>query len=300
MSETDTNQMEIDFTIARNISDTRIITAVREILLHEYSGSVKLDRKTLSTDLPTEVEVSKRDAVCLFTGLILNDAASAVSGGDSFADYIFEVDTDRASETMEEQYVARRALNDAGFCDKSSEGQTVHLASTLPPPIEGELPTEVEPLAGDLRRLFLDANSSVRIASPYFDPSPSVIGDIAALVNRGVRTKVLTRETESADENLRLTLNRLYEEIDASNHDYLRVRDLYDRNDQTGQQNYATHAKIAIKDRKVCYVGSANLTDTSLSTNFELGVLLRGTSVTTAIETFDTVFEFSRPVELPL
>jgi len=80
----------------------------------------------------------------------------------------------------------------------------------------------------------------------------------------------------------------------------LKIRDLYEQDDKTGRQAYATHAKIAIADTEVCYLGSANLTDMSLSNNFELGVLLRGDSVDVAVDVFDAVFDFSREVELPL
>ena len=126
------------------------------------------------------------------------------------------------------------------------------------------------------------------------------MGDIASLANRGVTTKILTRETESASSKLVSALNAVYEGIDPENRHWLRVRDLYERDDETGRQTYATHAKVAIADREICYLGSANLTDTSLSDNFELGVLLRGETVGTAIDVFDTVFDFSREVELPL
>jgi len=55
---------------------------------------------------------------------------------------------------------------------------------------------------------------------------------------------------------------------------------------------------LAIADREVCFLGSANLTDTSLSNNFELGVLLYDESVDTATHVFGAVFDFSREVEL--
>jgi cardiolipin synthase/putative cardiolipin synthase len=55
-----------------------------------------------------------------------------------------------------------------------------------------------------------------------------------------------------------------------------------------------------IVDKRVCYVGSANLTDTSLSTNFEFGVVVEGDIVRDAVTVFDEVFEYSYPVDLPI
>lgn len=300
MNETDTPQREVDFTIARGLSDTQIVAEVREFLIREGPGDVKLDRETLNTHLSTELRLSKRDAACLFTGLVLNDAASEISGGELFADYTFEANTEQAVEVLESQYVARQALDDVGFWNDDSGRQSAQLTGTFPPAMEDRLPGGVEPLAGSLRRLFFEANSSVRIASPYFDPSPAVVGDIVGMVNRGVRVRILTRETEAPDRNLRLALNQIHEELDSARHGLFRVRDLYEQDKQTGEQTHATHAKIAIKDREVCYIGSANLTDTSLFSNFELGVLLRDDTVTTAVDIFDTVFDFSQPVDLPI
>jgi cardiolipin synthase/putative cardiolipin synthase len=160
--------------------------------------------------------------------------------------------------------------------------------------------TDVRPLSSDLRKLFFDADSVVRIANPYFDPNPSVVGDIASLPNRGVTTKILTRETESASPKLVSALNSVYEQIAPENRHRLRIRDLYEQDDETGRQAYATHAKVVIADESLCYLGSANLTDMSLSNNFELGVILRGETVKTAVDVFDAAFGFARDVKLPL
>lgn len=291
---------ELDFTIARGISDPGVIKAVREVFLRTDTGEIKTNREMLTAHLSGDISLSKSEAEYLFTGLVLNDAATQIAGGKSFADYTFTVNVERAADVLETQQIACLVLDDVGFFNNDTTRPTVELTGTFPPMMDAQLPSEVQPLVGDLRRIFFSADTTVRVANPYFDPSPAVVGDIVGLLNRGVRAKILTRETESAASDLRSTLNRLHEEIDPSCRDHLYVRDLYKRDDQTGQQAYATHAKIAIADQNLCYLGSANLTDTSLSTNFELGVLLRGDVVSTAINVFDTVFEFSRRVDLPL
>lgn len=288
---------DVDFTIARGVADVELLSALRDYFTACPEEQVEIDRTKLGTSLKDGLRLSKSDAESLFTGLVLNGVAEQTGGGRSFADYSFTVDCAPAARVLESQRIARSALDEAG--NRGSELTLTELTATFPPGITGERITDVRPLSSDLRKLFFDAESVVRIANPYFDPTPSVVGDIASLANRGVTTKILTRETESASSNLVSALNSIYEKVDSANRHRLRVRDLYKR-DESGYQAYATHAKIAIADSDLCYIGSANLTDTSLSNNFELGVLLRGENVDSVVNVFDAVFDFSREVKLPL
>lgn len=289
----------LDFTIAWGVSDSELLPLLRNYFAERPESFIEINRTELNRSIECH-SLSKSDAESLFTGLVLNGVAKQKGNGTSFADYSFTVGCDAAARILEGQRIARAALEEAGVTDETSKSSDVELTATLPPEIHGEGMTDVRPLSSDLRKLFFDADSVVRIANPYFDPNPSVMGDIASLANRGITTKILTRETESASSKLVSALNSVHERIDPENRHRLTVRDLYERDDETGRQAYATHAKVAIADRDLCYLGSANLTDTSLSNNFELGVLLRGESVGIAIDVFDTVFDFSREVKLPL
>ncbi len=290
---------EIDFTIAQGVSDAGLLPALRDYFAERSERSIEVDRTELNSSLDAG-QLTKTDAESLFTGLVLSGVANQKGGGRSFADYSFTVNCEPAARVLEAQRIARAALDEVGTKSRRNRTPEVELTATFPPGIDHSVLTDVRPLSDDLRRLFFDADSVVRIANPYFDPKPSVVGDIASLANRGVETKILTRETESGSSNLVSALNSVYEEVDPPNRHRLKVRDLYERDDETGRQAYATHAKIAISDSEVCYLGSANLTDTSLSNNFELGVLLRGENVDVAIEVFDAIFDFAGEVELPL
>lgn len=290
---------DLDFTIARGVSDSELLPLLRDYFAERSERLIEIDRTELNRSIERH-RLSKQDAESLFTGLVLNGVANQKEGGVSFAEYSFTVESGAAAKILEGQRIARAALEEAGLTEETSRAPDVELTATFPPGIHGEGMTDVRPLSSDLRKLFFDTDSVVRIANPYFDPNPSVVGDIASLANRGVTTKILTRETESANSKLISALNSVYEEVDPENRHWLSVRDLYERDDETGRQVYATHAKVAIADKDVCYLGSANLTDTSLSNNFELGVILRGKPVKTAIRVFDTVFDLARNVELPL
>lgn len=289
-----------DFTIARGISSLNILDAVREHFRQQTPSDIKINRQSLNSSLPDKAQLSKKDAECLFTGLVLNGAAAQVGNARTFADYTFAVQTDRVMSILDAQRIARSALDDERALNKQRAETSVEFTATFPPTVNPFPSDKVRPLSSDLRQIFFDADSVVRIANPYFDPTPSVVNDIASLSNRGVKTKILTRETVRASKKLKKALNMLYDRVEPSNRNSLQIRDCYKRDDKTGNQSYATHAKIAIADDELCYVGSANLTEHSLSNNFELGVLLRGDSVSVAIEIFDSVFEFSNRVNLPI
>lgn len=290
---------ELDFTVARSISDRGLIAALRDYFAEQSESRIEVDRRELNEALDG-YRLSKSDAEPLFTGLVVNGVADQASSKRSFADYSFLVECEPASKVLEGQRVARAALEDVGWTNRDPDELHTELTATFPPAISRDRISAIRPLSTEIRQLLFDADDVVRIANPYFDPTPAVVGDVASLANRGVETRILTRETESASSNLKSTLNSIHERIDSHHRHRLKVRDLYERDTETGQQAYATHAKIAIADRDLCYLGSANLTDTSLSNNFELGVLLRGENVDVAVDLFDTVFNFARTVELPL
>lgn len=287
-----------DFTIARGIQDRALIEKIRTYLAQHEQQQVDLSRTNLEEGL--DREVTKRDAECLFTGLVLCGAAEQESSGATFSDYSFVIDTRAAALVLRDQLVARAAFDAMATTDGSDTSDIVELAATFPPELEQMADVSVLAISDELRQLFFEAEESVRIANPYFDPDEKVVRDIAALAGRDVETRLLTRETDSGTRGLATTLNRIHGIIPESQRELFTVRDLFGRDAETGQQAFATHAKIAIADEELCYIGSANLTQTSLSSNFELGVILRGELATDAARIFDRVFALAREVDLPL
>jgi cardiolipin synthase/putative cardiolipin synthase len=286
-----------DFTIARGIHDAEKIKELRDYFASRRTAVVNTKRTALNDVLEKWATLSKSEAESLFTGLVIAGVAEERGGGSTFADYTFRVECGPSSKVLEGQRIGRKAMEQV--LAEQKESRTI-LTATLPPAIRVDSDTNLRPLSSDIRQLFFDADSVVRIANPYFDASPTVIGDIASLADRGVTTKILTRETSSNDPKLTSTLNTIHKKISPDKRHFLEVRDLYQENDRTGRQSYATHAKIAIADDSPCYVGSANLTEMNLSNNFEMGVLLWGEVVDDAIDVFNAVFDSARKVSLPL
>lgn len=289
---------DLDFTVAHGFKNPEKIRRLRDYFLNRPGEVVETSRAAINEVVNDQWKLSKSEAESLFTGLVLAGVATERGGGTTFADYIFEVECAPASKVLDTQRIGREAMNTV--CRQRSQENEVVLTATFPPGVQPSTGSLIRPLSSDIRQLFFDADSTVRIANPYFDASETVIGDIASLANRGVRTKILTRETGSDNGRLSSTLNSIHEQISPGKRELLEVRDLYQEDSRTGRQSYATHAKIVIADDSPCYVGSANLTEMNLSNNFEFGVLLSGEMVDEAITVFDTVFNSAISVKLPI
>jgi phosphatidylserine/phosphatidylglycerophosphate/cardiolipin synthase-like enzyme len=82
----------------------------------------------------------------------------------------------------------------------------------------------------------------------------------------------------------------------AGAHPNFRMRYLCERN-EFGAQQTQIHAKVFIADNRQAYVGSANLTETSLIHNLELGLLVEDTNLVTELRrVFLDVYEnFAKP-----
>lgn len=110
--------------------------------------------------------------------------------------------------------------------------------------------------------LLVGARRSVRIFSPYVDPT------FTALV-QGVGAQVPVRVVTTSRERRTGRANAVLERC-ALDRD-LQVRYVVERRNRA--QMFQMHAKLVCVDARAAYVGSANLTDTSIHYNLELGLL---------------------------
>lgn len=283
-----------NFTVVRQFDDPSRVVAIRDAI-------VEIDREEISRAVVNEKlnsPLTTREAAALFTCLQKNGAATQVATGDGgFANYTFKIHLKGASSVLTQQAAGIASQRST---DKIESSETdVDFVATLPGGFTPQS-TQVRALpdiASTIRNQVFAADSSIRIANPYFDPTLELVEDLASLPRRGVETRLLTRETADEKGDTHVTLNKMWELMHEEHRDNFEVRDLYRWDKERGAQAYATHAKTVIVDDTVCYVGSANLTDTSLSTNFEFGVIVEGDIVEEAVAVFDEVFEYSHPVE---
>lgn len=284
-----------NFAVAKQFERPERVLEIRSLVGSLRDGPVT--RRDVDDALGSSM--SDKEAAALFTCLVKNGAANQRSGrGVSFANNTFHIRTRRATSVLTQQVAVMNAEVRRGDSGDSVSNEFV---ATLP---EGFEPSrrvveDMASIAEVLRSQVFSADSSVRIANPYFDPSLELVDDLASLPQRGIETKILTRETSTSD-TTRDALNRMWTRLESEGRDKLGVADLYERNHQTGRQVFATHAKMLLVDAEICYVGSANLTDNSLFSNFEFGVIVEGEIVEEAVELYDEIFDYARDVELPL
>lgn len=278
-----------DFSVATTFDDPDRVSAIASYF-ETSDGVENVDRHTFDGAL--DRPLTSDEAMALFTCLVRNGVASQRTSAATFADYGFAVESDRAATALRQQTVALTYRNETTAVGPTT---TAEVVATVPPNVSGSASSSVRRHSAELRSLLLDADDEVRIAVPYFDSDEEIVADIASLPNQGVETRILTREART-NSSTSETIDRIRGAVDDDARGSLEVRDLHELNAASGTQAYATHAKAIVADDQLCYLGSANLTTTSLGTNFELGVVLTGSAVDTVANLFDSVFGVSRPV----
>lgn len=292
----DGTQLVSDFTIAEGLTQS-LITQLQRALdsLSGDKDSLRTDRGEVDAEL-TGHELTRREAEALFVGLSTHGCAEEIPTGRAYVNYEFCVDVPAAQKILDQQLVA--AAHHEQHTPRTTND--VDLVATIPEPVDLTNAEAVSHTDGRIRDLVLNADDVIRLANPYFDSGEPIIEDLASLPQRGVNTRILTRETTDPEAGLANALNALFDGLPADRRHYLDVRDLYERNSETGQQRLATHAKLIVIDDEYCYVGSANLTRHSMNQNFEFGLLLSGDDVPAVASIFDDVFEYAEPVDLPI
>lgn len=130
-----------------------------------------------------------------------------------------------------------------------------------------------------LREIMAGARESIKVFSPYLDATfINLVRDVA------VPVRIVTTPHKDRVQKPNPILERL-----AANQD-VEVR--YIAEESRGAHLYQLHAKMILCDATAAYVGSANLTDTSVYTNIELGVLVTESGMIGELHrVFDTLFE---------
>lgn len=289
-----TDPLSEDFTIARLFESADRVIQISNAVEDSGHGSVEISQATINDDLPPDDKLSAVEAEAVFVGLSLNGVAEKINHNPSFADSTFRVSIPEARQLLTEQAVVIR-----GISETSGSGGTdpdIEILATIPAQLGVNISPQVSELDTTVRSMLLEAENTVRIANPYFDPQHPTVATLRTLPQRGIETKILTRAITPSSDRYRV-LAQMYDSLTKAERNLVRVGELHGF-DSSGGQTYATHAKLAVKDETSCYVGSANFTVTNLDSNFEVGLIARGATVSIAADTFDAVFEASRIIGL--
>jgi phosphatidylserine/phosphatidylglycerophosphate/cardiolipin synthase-like enzyme len=170
--------------------------------------------------------------------------------------------------------------------DRRATGLVLSLPVPLREPILARAGA-VQATADVFRRMLAGARQSIKIFSPYVDPTFTSLAQAAT-----APIQIVTTLREA-----RMKSSPVLERFAASRP--LAVRYLHEKH--AGSQMFQLHAKMILCDRELAYVGSANFTDTSLHYNFELGVWTEDPRILSELHAiFDYVFDFAaRPAGQP-
>lgn len=143
------------------------------------------------------------------------------------------------------------------------------------------------------QQIIAAASHELTIASPYLD-----YGGIDLLKNilanackRGVRVRVLTRETAANDFGRTEGIRRLREMFG----DLLELRDYHFTVD--GRHRTSVHAKLLLADDALGYIGSAEIRRNAIANNFELGMVIQKPDTSNAMYAFDTFWRLATKVD---
>lgn len=230
--------------------------------------------------------------------IIPEEAASVIE------DYVFTFDAKSLETYFEEQKIGAKVLSEAEEYIVPKREEFIEIVATIPPVIIfGEKIPQIEPIDPTLKRLIISAENELWIVNPFFDVfgTASILPALVSTASRGVVIKIVTREIFEEEKNwslldsLKLLISKFEDEKII---DKLEIRDFFKRSGTTRRQIYALHSKLVLSDESACYIGSANVTEAGLKSNFEIGVVIRGKKVKPIAELVNKLWENSKPVAL--
>lgn len=153
------------------------------------------------------------------------------------------------------------------------------------PPFESFNRVDLPKIFPRLIRLINSADSELLITNPYFDQETmqEINKPLAYAEKHGVEIKMLLRSDEVPEEPSAL--------IETLKHGELRKFGGRERD-----KKYFLHSKLLIADGERAYIGSANLTTTSLGANSEIGVIIDGEEIKEVKKYFDILWDEAKPV----
>ncbi len=181
---------------------------------------------------------------------------------------------------------------ESGNGQDEDEHYPAHVVATVPPQVRKEFELRNPTLVRTqecISELFRVCTGELLIVSPYIDTG---FAHLSTLISPAAAVRLITTVLpERFGTKPPPALARI-----AGAHPNFRMRYLSEKTEFGGQQTQI-HAKAIIVDGKQAYVGSANLTETSLIHNLELGLLLDDIGVVSELRRvfFDVYENFAKP-----
>jgi phosphatidylserine/phosphatidylglycerophosphate/cardiolipin synthase-like enzyme len=196
-------------------------------------------------------------------------------------DYKFLVNEDKASDIP--------LIKSLLFGGKGGKGnQEVKLVASFPPGKGFNKAEGLESLYPLLCRLVISANEQIALVNPFFDKegTKKVMPYLKKASERGVKIRIISRPVHDASKRQERQLKALSNKL-GNRCEVRRFGGLIE-----GKPFYL-HAKFMVGDNKMAYVGSANITETSLGNNVEVGVIVGGKNAEALLKFFNIIWEGS-------
>ena len=292
------------FQLALYLAEPERVDMIERVVAEVFAESSVARGDDLLERLEQHIEGDLRRPLLLL--LLREGVLSKVKAAPTIDEYLLSVNVEKARDFFAAQRTAAKVVAEAGL-ENYRRTRTVELVATLPAKLAlGRDIPGIGSLDAALRRLIVSASSDVWVVNPFFDHfgAASLEGALIGRAKKGVTIRVIGRDLLSTGGQGRESiepLGWLARRFEAAGvPDNLQIRDFTKRDSESGRLTYALHSKIVIADSKACYVGSANVTETSLRMNFEVGVILYGANVlpvrslVTHLWNASTKVEFSR------
>jgi phosphatidylserine/phosphatidylglycerophosphate/cardiolipin synthase-like enzyme len=179
--------------------------------------------------------------------------------------------------------------------DASPTVEETHLCVSLPPALPAAAEHVIRECSTDLRSSLLDviasAKHSLILASPFWDAGTT--NEMVSLLNKkltvGVRVWILGRFSKDLPASVRSELLRIVDGGQCSILSWF---------EGTGNETQTFHFKAVIADSGTrAYMGSANMTVSSMRSRMELGVILTGTAAAQLDRILRVVITMATPVQ---
>ena len=140
------------------------------------------------------------------------------------------------------------------------------------------------------------------MVNPFFDLTgmEMLAMELADATTKGVRVRVLSRALidDPPNQNAIDSFNRLLEILRRhGNIKNIAIASFHRGRSDDNPRYSSIHAKALIADRRFAYIGSANITEYSLRSNFEAGTILEGEQVKSFSELFDSLWNIADIVD---
>jgi len=236
---------------------------ISEILLN-------LDQKTSGREIITSLSgFCHADEATLYA-LLGAGVIKTASAKRKISDYIFSIDKNKAKNIG-----LLKSLLFSG--QKEPDLPIFELVASYPSHGGyGEISriNGVESLYPMLCRLIITADRQILMANPFFDEAGAdkILPYIKGAADRGVNIKIVSRSPREGGARLWRKLENEIKEMGEN----CEVRYF---GGFKGRRRFYLHAKFMVADGTMAYVGSANITKTSLGDNAEVGIIFGGRKV---------------------